>query len=160
MPIIDKVLPMLKDAKIFSLVNAKDGFLQVKLSEETSYLTLFWTLCRKFQWLCMTFGISSSQQQFQRRLQQALAGLEGILTVADGILIVSCGQMDAEARQDHDHNFANLLQHARNQNLKINKAKMRLHVKEISYIRHVLSPEGVEVDPDKVSDIKKNANTY
>ena len=44
LPTIDEVLPTLKDAKIFSLVDAKDGFLQLKLSEQSSYLTTFWTL--------------------------------------------------------------------------------------------------------------------
>ena len=37
--------------------------------------------------------------------------------------------------------------------LKLNKAKMRLHMNELTYIGHVLSPGGVKVDPDKVSDI-------
>ena len=38
--------------------------------------------------------------------------------------------------------------------MKLNKAKMRLHMHELKYIGHVLSPEGVKADPDKVSDIK------
>ena len=91
LPTIDEVLP-LKDAKIFSLVDAKDGFLQVKLSEQSSYLTTFWTPGGKFRWLRMPFGISSSPEEFQRRLQEALEGLEGISTVADDILIVGRGE--------------------------------------------------------------------
>ena len=58
------------------------------------------------------------------------------------------------AHIDHDRNFANLLRRARSQNLKLNKAKMRLHMNELKYIGHVLSPGGVKADPDKVSDIK------
>ena len=154
LPTIDEVLPTLKDAKIFSLVDAKDGFLQVKLSEQSSYLTTFWTPGGKFRWLRMPFGISSSPEEFQRRLQEALEGPEGISTVADDILIVGRGETEAEARLDHDRNFANLLRRARSQNLKLNKAKMRLHMHELKYIGHVLSPEGVKADRDKVSDIK------
>ena len=154
LPTIDEVLPTLKDAKIFSLVDAKDGFLQVKLSERSSYLTTFWTPGGKFRWLRMPFRISSSPEEFQRRLQEALDGLDGISTVADDILIVGRGQTEAEARIDYDRNFANLLRQARSQNLKLNKAKMRLHMNELKYIGHVLSPGGVKADPDKVSDIK------
>ena len=154
LPTIDEVLPTLKDAKIFSLVDATYGFLQVKLSEKSSYLTTFWTPGGKFRWLCMPFGISSSPEEFQRRLQEALGGLDGISTVADDILIVGRGQTEAEARIDHDRNFANLLRRARSQNLKLNKAKTRLHMNELKYIGHVLSPGGVKADPDKVSDIK------
>jgi len=36
MPILDDVLPQLMEAKIFSLLDAKDGFLQVRLSERSS----------------------------------------------------------------------------------------------------------------------------
>ena len=43
LPTIEEVLPSLKDAQIFSLVDAKDGFVQVRLTEESSYLTTFWT---------------------------------------------------------------------------------------------------------------------
>lgn len=38
MPTIDDVLPKLKGAKIFSSLDAKDGFLQVRLTERSSYL--------------------------------------------------------------------------------------------------------------------------
>ena len=78
----------------------------------------------------------------------------GISTVADDILIVGRSQIEAEARNGHDRNFANLLRRARSQNLKLNKAKTRLHMNELKYIGHVLSPGGVKADPDKVSDIK------
>ena len=60
-------------------------------------------------------------------------------------------------RRDHDENLARLLQRAREQNLKLNKAKMRHHLTEIKYIGHVLSPEGVKADPEKVSDISSLA---
>jgi hypothetical protein len=43
MPTLEDVLPELHGAKIFSLCDAKDGFLQVKLDQESSDLTTFWT---------------------------------------------------------------------------------------------------------------------
>ena len=145
-------LPKLKDAKIFSLVDAKDGFQQVKLTNERSYLTTFWTQFVKYRWLRMAFGLTSSPEVFQRRLQLALDGLDGIFFVADDILIIGRGETDEEARRDHDENLARLLQRAREQNLKLNEAKMRLHLTEIKYIGHDLSPEGVKAVPEKVSD--------
>ena len=84
---IKEVLPKLKDAKIFPLVDAKDGFLQVKLTDESSYLTTFWTPFGKYRWLRMAFGFTSSPEEFQRRFQLDLDGLDGIFIVADDILI-------------------------------------------------------------------------
>ena len=69
LPTLDDVLPRLKGARVFSLLDAKDGFLQVKLSERSSFLTTFWGAGHKYRWLRMPFGISSAPEEFQRRLQ-------------------------------------------------------------------------------------------
>ena len=41
MPTVDDILPCLTKAKVFSLLDAKDGFLHVKLTQRSSYLTTF-----------------------------------------------------------------------------------------------------------------------
>ena len=71
-PDIDDVLPQLAEAKMFSLCDAKDGFLQVKLSEKSSHLTTFWTPYGRYKWKRMPFGISTAPEEFQRRLSSAL----------------------------------------------------------------------------------------
>jgi len=43
LPTLDDILPELAKAKIFSILDAKNGFWQVKLDEESSKLTTFWT---------------------------------------------------------------------------------------------------------------------
>ena len=43
MPTLKEVLPKLANAKLFSAIDAKDGFHQVKLDEQSSYHTMFWT---------------------------------------------------------------------------------------------------------------------
>ena len=113
----------------------------MKLTNESSYLTTFWT-----------FGFTSSPEEFQRRLQLTLEGLDGIFVVADDIWMIGRGEADEEARRDHDENLDRLLQRAREQNVKLNKANIRLHLTEIKYIGHVLSPEWVKAEPEKVSD--------
>ena len=42
-PTIDDIAPRLMKTKMFSVINAKDGFLQVMLDEPSSLLTTFWT---------------------------------------------------------------------------------------------------------------------
>ena len=82
---------------MFSLLDAKDGFLQVKLSETSSFLKTFWGAGHKYRWLRMPFGISSAPEGFQRRLQDALHGLEGVAVVADDTLVYGTGKTDAIA---------------------------------------------------------------
>ena len=151
LPTLDDVLPQLKGARV---LDAKDGYLQVKLSESSSFLTTFWGAGRKYRWLRMPFGISSAQEEFQRRLLGVLHGLEGVAVVADDTLVFGVGETEAMARQDHNQKLFKLLQRAREVNLKFNKDKMHLHQTELLYIGHQISAEGVKPDVAKVKAVK------
>ena len=65
-PTIDDVMPKLTKARVFSVADAKDGFLQVRLDEKSSYLTTFYTPFGLYRWLRMPFGIKSAPEEFQR----------------------------------------------------------------------------------------------
>ena len=91
MPTIDDVIPELTDAKVFSVLDAKDGFYHVKLDHESSLLTTFWTPFGRYRWLRMPFGIKPAPEEYQKRQKEALDGLKGIHIIADDILVVGCG---------------------------------------------------------------------
>ena len=59
-PTLEELLPTLSKARIFTVLDAKDGFHQVKLDDASSYLTTFWTPFGCYCYLCMPFGISSA----------------------------------------------------------------------------------------------------
>lgn len=153
MPVLDDVLTKLDGARVFSLCDAKDGFLQVKLSDESSDLTTFWTPFGKYKWLRMPFGLSSSPEEFQRRLSDALSGLDGVEVVADDILIYGKGQTDEEATQDHNQKLEKLLTRARRVNLKLNKDKCKFLLDTLPYIGHLVTKDGVKPDPSKIEAI-------
>ena len=69
-PTIEEVAPRLTKAKICSVVDAKDGFLEVALDQPSSFLTTFRTPFGRYRWLRMSFGISSAPKAFQRRLEE------------------------------------------------------------------------------------------
>ena len=85
MPTVDEVLPKLAQAKVFTVLDAKDGFYQVKLDKESSLLTTFWTPFGRYRYLRMPQGISSAPEEYQRRRNEALAGLNGVEVIADVI---------------------------------------------------------------------------
>jgi len=92
MPTLDDVLPRLVGAKVFSILDAKDGFLHVKLSEESSFLTTFWGPQCRYRWCRLPFGLCSAPEEFQRRLQSVMHGIDGVAVVADDILIFGKGE--------------------------------------------------------------------
>lgn len=147
MPTLDDVLPQLNDAHFFSLCDAKNGFLQVKLAESSTDLTTFWTPAGRYKYLRMPFGISSAPEEFQRRLADTLQGLSGVTVVADDILVFG------KDRAEHDANLRDLLERARSSGLRLNKDKCKFLEPELPYIGHLLTQEGVKPDPKKVAAI-------
>ncbi|UYV81857.1 hypothetical protein LAZ67_20002706, partial [Cordylochernes scorpioides] len=76
------------------VVDTKDGFWNVKLSEESSNLTTFWTPFGRYKFLRMPFGLKTASEEYQRRLYEIFQGLEGIEIIADDILILGKAPVD------------------------------------------------------------------
>ena len=66
MPILEETLPTLAKIRIFSVLNAKDGFRPVKLDEASSHLTTFYIPFEQQRYLRTPFGISMAPKEFQR----------------------------------------------------------------------------------------------
>ena len=152
---IEDVLPELTNLRCFTVLDAKNGFWHVSLDEESSYATTFGTPWGRYRWLRMPFGISPAPEEFQRRLDQALVGLNGCKAIADDILVFGCGANDDEAVRDHDKKLVALLQRCRDKGVKLNREKLQLRLKEVAYMGHVLTAEGLQPDPEKVKAIKE-----
>jgi hypothetical protein len=152
-PTVDELLPDLANAKVFTVLDAKDGFHQVKLTEESSKLTCFWTPFGRYRYLRMPFGIKSAPEEWQRRIDEIIKGLPGVAAIADDILVYGCGDTEEEYMQDHNKNLETMLKKAREVNLKLNKKKMKLCLAEVSYMGHLLTSNGIKSDPSKVQAI-------
>lgn len=155
LPVIDDLLPLLTNAKVFSVVDAKNGFWHVQLDDESSFLTTFGTPWGRFRWTRMPFGISPAPEEFQRRLEYALEGLDGIKPIFDDILVFGVGETEAEALSDHDAKLTALLERCRATGIKLNKEKLKLRRKEVKFMGHVICQDGLKPDPDKVQGIKE-----
>ncbi|KAJ8356687.1 hypothetical protein SKAU_G00194810 [Synaphobranchus kaupii] len=155
LPTIDDILPELSRAKIFTVCDVKHGFWHVKLQEKSSYLTTFSTPFGRFRWLRMPMGISPAPEIFQRKLMQALEGLPGIHIIADDVLVTGEGATQEEASKDHDEKLKCFLNRCKEQNIKLNVDKMRLRQETVPYIGHLLTAEGLRIDPGKVRAIRE-----
>ena len=102
-------------------MDVKNGLRHVQLDDESSKLTTFATPWGRFRWLRMLFGISPTPEEFQRRLNEALEGLDGVRTIADDIIAFGVGDTDVEAVVDHDRKLSALLERGRQRHMKLNK---------------------------------------
>lgn len=155
MPTVDEILPELGNAKIFSTVDAKKGFWQLPLDDESSKLTTFWTPYGRYKWNRVPFGISPAPELYQMVQHEIVEGLDGVECICDDILIYGCGNTEEEAILDHNSKLRSLMQRLREKNLKLNRDKVKLCQKEVRFFGHILTNEGVKPDPEKVSAVTK-----
>ena len=151
MPTLNEQLHKLCHAKCFSLVDVREGFLHVPLDEESSLMTTMHTSYGRYRWLRLPFGISSAPEEFQTRLISALEGLDGILCIADDILVFGEGRTYQEAEKDHDRRFVALMERCSKKNIKLNQSKLEFKLKEV--MGNIITDQGMQADPDKVSVI-------
>ena len=155
MPVLDELLPELAQAKVFSMVDLRSGFWHCVLDEQSSLLTTFSTPYGRYRWLRLPFELSVSPEIFQKRINQAIERLEGVLNIADDILIYGVGETEEAANADHDRKLQALLERCRDWGIALNKDKLKLRVKRVKFMGHVLTANGLEPDPDKVKAIKE-----
>ena len=154
MPTLEELLPKLNNAKVFTTLDAKDGFYQISLDEQSSKLTTFWTPFGRYRYLRMPFGISTAPEEFERRLQECLADLPGVEVLRDDILVVGHGDTQEEAERNHETNLKGLLNRASDVNLKLNSKKMNLRKTEVKFMGHLITKDGLKPDPDKIKDVE------
>lgn len=70
MKTVEDIVSNIPNACVFSKLDAKSGFLQIKLNEKSSYLTTFNTPLGRFRWLRLPFGIKSAPEIFQHIMDQ------------------------------------------------------------------------------------------
>ena len=95
----------------------------------------------------LPFGLSSAQDIFQKVMTEMFEDIDGIEVVVDDILV--WGTNEAE----HDSRLIKVLDRPRLQNLKLNKSKYQLKKKEIAYLGHILTKDGLKPDPKKTQAI-------
>ena len=153
LPVLDDVLPSLSQAKIFTTFDLQSGYWHVKLDEESSDLTTFSTPFGRFKWKRLPFGASVSSEMFQKRLYQAIGDLEGVLCIADDILLYGVGSSTEDAFNDHEMKMKKLLERCRDVGIKLNKSKMKLRQESVVFMGHVLTTEGLKPDEEKIKAV-------
>ena len=105
LPIIKDISPHLSKAKLFTKANLKDGFLHMKINEESSKLTTLQTPWGRYRWLHVPYRNSPSPECFQQQLNQCLEGHVSMYNITDDLLIIGQGDTAEKADLNHDDNL-------------------------------------------------------
>ncbi|CAB0014108.1 unnamed protein product, partial [Nesidiocoris tenuis] len=139
-------------------MDTKDGLWNARLTARSSTLTTFWTPFGRYRWLRLPFGLKVSGDEYQRRLHEIFAGIPNIVIVQDDILVLGSGENDKEASASHDRALRQLLQRARQANIKFNKLKIKLKMREVKYLGYIITNQGVKADDSKIRAITTMRN--
>ena len=106
-------------------------------------LTTVHTPWGRYRWTRVLFGISSALEKFQRRIHDVLCSLEGVVNIADDIIVVGRGKSLTEATLDHDRIVTELLGHLFRHHLRLNPDKVKFKTTSVPFMGHTLTPEGL-----------------
>jgi hypothetical protein len=132
---------------VFSLFDARAGFWQVKLDQESSMLTTFITPYGRYRYLRVPFGLNCAPEAFQMAIEKVFADIEPISPYFDDILVATPNT------QEHCIHLRKMLEAARKGNLKLNSDKMSVAVDKVRYLGHMLTENGIQADPQKLHAI-------
>lgn len=155
LPTIEDVLPCFNNAKLFTKLDIKEAFWHIKLDEESSKLTTMLTPFGRYRWSRLPFGLKVSSEIFQKRLQEAIGDLTGVVCVADDIIVMGYGETMAEAEKDHEQNLYELRRRCQERNVRLNNEKEVVKQTEIVFMGHRITQDGVKADDAKVQAIKE-----
>lgn len=131
MKTLNDVLLLLSGAKYFTKLDARSGYWNIKLFEQSSYLATFNTPYGRYRFLRLPFGLKSSQDEFQRKTAECFSDLSGTVAIVDDTLVYG------KTRQEHDSNLRAALQRARERGIKLNCDKLAVGHTEVEYFGHV-----------------------
>ena len=155
LPTVEDIATRLHGAKVFTVMDVRNGFWHVSLDEESSYLTTFQTPFGRYRWRRMPFGISSVPEVFQRKMHELIEGMTDIEVVADDFIAVGYGETFGEASRDHDKNLLEFFKRCEAKNVRLNPEKLKLRHSQVLFIGRMATDKGLEVDPAKVRAISE-----
>ena len=151
LPRIDDLLDALHGAKWFSTLDLKSGYWQVPIAEQDKEKTAFRTSSGQlFEFNQVPFGLCNAPATFSRLMDRVLAGLhwETCLFYLDDIIVFS------STWEEHFARLREVFERLRHSKLKLGATKCTFAAKEVSYLGHRVTEEGLLPDPSLLAAIR------
>jgi hypothetical protein len=134
---------------VFSKIDLRSDYHQIKIRTEDIPKTAFTIRYGFFEYLVMSFGLMNASAHFMYLMNSVfMLELDKVVMIfIDDILIYS------RSMEEHEEHLRIVLQRLREHQLYAKFSRCKFWIKEVSFLGHVVSPEGITVDPDKVKEV-------
>lgn len=150
LPLIDETLAQISRAKVFTKLDIRQAFHRIRMHPDSEELTTFRTRYGSYRCKVLPFGLTNGPATYQRYMNDVLFDyLDNFCTAyLDDILIYSDNELE------HEIHVKKVLQRLRDAGLQVDIKKCEFSVTRTRYLGFIISTDGIEVDPEKVSVVK------
>lgn len=148
-PRIDQLIEVLQGATRFSKLDLAAAFNQIPVAPEDTEKTAFTTRYGQFEFTVLPFGLCNAPATCMRLMQNVLSDYldDFVVVYLDDILIFS------KTDDDHARHVELVLHRLAQADLRLKRKKCVFGVDSVAYLGHVVSKDGVSMDPSKVEAI-------
>ena len=136
-------------AKIFTQLDLKSGYNHIRIKAGDEWKTAFRTHYGLFEYKVMPFGLASAPATFQNMMNEIFRDMIdlGVIIYMDDILIYSKNE------QEHVALVKRVLESLQEHQLAIVPNKCEWHRSRVNFLGYIISPEGVEIDQEKIRSV-------
>ncbi|GJP72592.1 hypothetical protein CLOP_g3324, partial [Closterium sp. NIES-67] len=149
-PRIDDLLDQLRGATVFSKLDLRSGYWQIRMADNSIHKTAFRTRYGSYEYLVMPFGLTNAPATFQAEMNHILRPLldECVVVYLDDILIYS---RDMKQHVEHLRRVFEIL---RRERFYVKLSKSEFALEKVQFLGHMVSAQGVHVDPKKIEAVR------
>ncbi len=150
LPRADDLIDRLHGAQYFSKIDLRTGYHQIRIAEDDVPKTAFRTRYGHYEFLVMPFGLTNAPATFQQEMNDMFRDQLGqfIIVFLDDILIYS------RTLDEHCQHVRFALQTLRKHNFYAKISKCEFFKKSITYLGHLITERGVQIDPSRTEKVK------
>ena len=146
-PVLEDITSQLSGKHVFTVIDLKEAFWRVPLTEKSMLLTTFSTPFGRYCFTRMPFGICFASEVLHNRAYQTFGDIADVHIIADDMMLAS------ENERDHDQLITAVLKKARANSIKFNLHMIQLKKSEVTYMGNIIANRVVKPNYEKVRAI-------